>query len=253
MTVSAVCATTMCFPRSLFTGKERDAESGNDYFDARYYGSSMGRFMSPDWSAQVEPVPYSKLDDPQSLNLYAYVMNNPMDRTDPTGHWCVLGHGTTCSQPAPPPTPAPPAAPPIAVLKTDIKGNTTSFTVSTHEKTTTTTIDTHVVVDSAYKKAHPNAGGPFESTVVGVRENNHGGNNPSYGPNGAYIDVGSPTQENIHGGGSKFGSAAFQDYQGWDATHGCTRGQNADVIKLGKPITEFQKSNPGMPIDYSRE
>jgi hypothetical protein len=31
----------------------------------------MGRFMSPDWSAKVEPVPYAKLDDPQSLNLYA--------------------------------------------------------------------------------------------------------------------------------------------------------------------------------------
>jgi RHS repeat-associated protein len=33
-----------------FTGKERDAESGNDYFGARYYASSMGRWMSPDWS-----------------------------------------------------------------------------------------------------------------------------------------------------------------------------------------------------------
>ena len=33
-----------------FTGKERDSESGNDYFGARYYASSMGRWMSPDWS-----------------------------------------------------------------------------------------------------------------------------------------------------------------------------------------------------------
>ncbi|HXS11613.1 MAG TPA: RHS repeat-associated core domain-containing protein, partial [Acidobacteriaceae bacterium] len=31
-----------------FTGKERDTESGLDYFGARYYASSMGRFMSPD-------------------------------------------------------------------------------------------------------------------------------------------------------------------------------------------------------------
>jgi RHS repeat-associated protein len=38
----------MCFLASHFTGKERDAESGLDYFGARYYGSSMGRFMSPD-------------------------------------------------------------------------------------------------------------------------------------------------------------------------------------------------------------
>jgi RHS repeat-associated protein len=69
-----------------FTGKERDTESGNDYFGARYYASSMGRFMSPDWSAKVEPVPYSKLDDPQTLNLYAYVTNNPLTRRDLDGH-----------------------------------------------------------------------------------------------------------------------------------------------------------------------
>jgi RHS repeat-associated protein len=69
-----------------FTGKERDTESGNDYFGARYYASTMGRFMSPDWSMKAEPVPYAKLGDPQSLNLYAYVMNNPMTRFDPDGH-----------------------------------------------------------------------------------------------------------------------------------------------------------------------
>ncbi len=69
-----------------FTGKERDTESGLDYFGARYYASSMGRFMSPDWSAKEEPVPYAKLDDPQSLNLYGYVGNNPLSRTDADGH-----------------------------------------------------------------------------------------------------------------------------------------------------------------------
>jgi hypothetical protein len=46
----------------------------------------MGRFLIPDWSAKEEPVPYAKLDDPQSLNLYAYVENNPLFRTDPDGH-----------------------------------------------------------------------------------------------------------------------------------------------------------------------
>jgi RHS repeat-associated protein len=69
-----------------FTGKERDTESGLDYFGARYYGSSMGRFMSPDWSAKAEPVPYSSLSNPQTLNLYAYVGNNPLRMGDPDGH-----------------------------------------------------------------------------------------------------------------------------------------------------------------------
>ena len=78
-----------------FTGKERDSESGNDYFGARYYASAMGRFLSPDWSAKVEPVPYSKLDDPQSLDLYSYVGNNPLVRVDADGH---VAAGSGCRQ-----------------------------------------------------------------------------------------------------------------------------------------------------------
>jgi RHS repeat-associated protein len=69
-----------------FTGKERDAESGYDYFGARYYSSSVGRFMSPDWSVKIEPVPYAKLGNPQSLNLFSYVLNNPIALADPDGH-----------------------------------------------------------------------------------------------------------------------------------------------------------------------
>jgi len=78
-----------CLPtpsEHLFTGKERDAESGNDYFGARYYSSAMGRFMSPDWAAKAMPVPYAVMGDPQSLNLYAYVRNNPLSRRDLDGH-----------------------------------------------------------------------------------------------------------------------------------------------------------------------
>jgi len=71
---------------SRSTGKERDTESGNDYFGARYYNSATGRFLSPDWSAKEEPVPYAKLDNPQSLNLYSYVLNNPLSHVDPDGH-----------------------------------------------------------------------------------------------------------------------------------------------------------------------
>jgi RHS repeat-associated protein len=83
---------------SIYTGKERDTESGNDYFGARYYSSSMGRFMSPDWSAKVAPVPYAKLDNPQSLNLYSYMLNNPLSGVDPDGHagTCGGNDGSSC-------------------------------------------------------------------------------------------------------------------------------------------------------------
>jgi len=86
MTDSTTYAASVCFSRSRSTGKERDTESGNDYFEARYYSSAMGRFMSPDWSAKEEPVPYATMDDPQSLNLYSYVRNNPLAKADPDGH-----------------------------------------------------------------------------------------------------------------------------------------------------------------------
>jgi len=69
-----------------FTGKERDAEIGLDYFGARYYGSALGRFTGPD-----EPFADQHPEDPQSWNLYAYVRNNPMKNTDPNGRDCSEG------------------------------------------------------------------------------------------------------------------------------------------------------------------
>jgi len=80
-----------------FTGKERDSESGLDNFGARYDASSIGRFMTPDWSALPAAVPYANLGDPQSLNLYSYVGNNPMSRVDTDGHDCqTIGQHTWC-------------------------------------------------------------------------------------------------------------------------------------------------------------
>jgi RHS repeat-associated protein len=69
-----------------FTGKERDAETGLDYFGARYLSSAQGRWMSPDWSSTPQAVPYADLKDPQTLNLYSYVRNNPLSRADLDGH-----------------------------------------------------------------------------------------------------------------------------------------------------------------------
>ena len=71
----------------FYTGQERDSETGNDFFQARYYASNTGRFLSPDPSglAYVNPA------DPQTFNLYGYVENNPLRFVDPSGqNTCTL-------------------------------------------------------------------------------------------------------------------------------------------------------------------
>ncbi len=82
-----------------FTAKERDAETGLDYLMARYYSSGFGRFYSPDefTGGPIDaispgdplppgPLPYADIANPQSLNKYAFVYNNPLRFIDPTGH-----------------------------------------------------------------------------------------------------------------------------------------------------------------------
>jgi RHS repeat-associated protein len=78
-----------------FTGKERDAESGLDYFKARYYQSQTGRWLLPDWSDTPVPVPYATFSNPQSLNLYTYVGNNPVNAIDADGHLSQANYNTT--------------------------------------------------------------------------------------------------------------------------------------------------------------
>jgi RHS repeat-associated protein len=80
------CAWQNVVPTYEFTGKERDGESGLDNFGARYYSSQYGRFMIPDWAAKATAVPYAEFNDPQTLNLYGYVRNNPLSRADADGH-----------------------------------------------------------------------------------------------------------------------------------------------------------------------
>jgi RHS repeat-associated protein len=81
---------------SRCTGKERDSESGLDNFGARYNSSNMGRFMSPD--------PFGgHQQDPQSLNKYSYVRNNPLNLTDPSGldfYLSCLQASLTCQKDA---------------------------------------------------------------------------------------------------------------------------------------------------------
>ncbi len=79
-------STTVSNQNYKFTGKERDSETGLDNFGARYYSSSMGRFMTPDWHDEPAAVPYASFGDPQTLNLYGYVENQPLNKADDDGH-----------------------------------------------------------------------------------------------------------------------------------------------------------------------
>ena len=87
MTPTAVCATTLCFSGPCFTGKERDTKSGNDYFGARYYASSMGRFMSPDWSAKLKPGSVFQTRQPADTQLLMLRCGEQLlSRVDLDGH-----------------------------------------------------------------------------------------------------------------------------------------------------------------------
>lgn len=74
--------------RYSYTGKEYDRETGLYYYESRYYNPEMGRFLSPD------DQPGGPLEDRDIFNRYAYVLNNPVNYLDPTGHsiWKDIGH-----------------------------------------------------------------------------------------------------------------------------------------------------------------
>src|ERR1035438_1267463 len=68
------CSTRRCF-----------AEMGFDWFDTRYFSGAQGRFNSPD-----QPFAGQHPEDPQSWNLYAYALNNPLRFVDPNGRCTEL-------------------------------------------------------------------------------------------------------------------------------------------------------------------
>ena len=73
------CTPSYDFTETHFADKLRDSETDNDYFGARYFNSTMGRFISPDDFG-------GHLENPQTLNKYAHAGNNPLTNTDPSGH-----------------------------------------------------------------------------------------------------------------------------------------------------------------------
>jgi RHS repeat-associated protein len=75
-----------------YIGQEYDEDTGLNYLNARYYNSSIGRFISQDpvfWTIPVE-----LLTDPQQLNSYTYARNNPIIGSDPSGLYTIIIPGT---------------------------------------------------------------------------------------------------------------------------------------------------------------
>jgi RHS repeat-associated protein len=68
-----------------FTSKERDAETGLDFFNARYFSSAQGRFSSADPAG----IFLADVRNPQTWNLYTYGLNSPLVNIDPSGLTCV--------------------------------------------------------------------------------------------------------------------------------------------------------------------
>src|SRR5437773_1483869 len=76
----------LCLRRALSecSGKERDQETGLDFFGYRYLSSAQGRWTAPD-------VPFAdqQAEDPQSWNLYSYVRNRPLSFVDTNGRQTI--------------------------------------------------------------------------------------------------------------------------------------------------------------------
>jgi RHS repeat-associated protein len=89
LSIGRIFAASIC-PRTpslksdrRFTQKERDNETRLDYFGARYFSSTQGRFIN------VDTGPFTPVD-PQNWNRYSYVQNNPLKFVDPTGRTLTL-------------------------------------------------------------------------------------------------------------------------------------------------------------------
>jgi len=171
-----------------FTGKERDSESTLDNFGARYDSSSLGRFMGPD------PLGGHRVD-PQTLNKYSYVRNNPLNLTDPTG----LDFNLTCS------------GPDTATCEGGLQGTTTTNTDANGNQTSTFTAT--VISNDKNGNLVDQSGNQYNATVsgAGVSFSQAGSNQP--GSMGVFINNSNATT--IQGTGGLSGFAFNFTYSNW--------------------------------------
>jgi RHS repeat-associated protein len=196
----------------------------------RDYDPETGRFTAKD------PIGYAG----GNPDLYGYCLDDPVNLKDPEG---LEGNGLWESF-----TDWLVPSADAATLTTDMDNNTTTFDPRPEDpegKPFTIEIRNKVTRDS-----DPGANDPYTTDdvmPVAIPPSK------SFGQRGAYIDTGDPRGRDIHGGGGASLKEALKDYQGWRPTKGCTRGQNKDVIDLGRLIDDFKHRHPGVKIPYERK
>jgi len=82
-------STGSLFTDHLYTGQREMVDIGLYHYGARFYSPKLGRFISPD---SIVP----GAGNPQALNRYSYVLNNPILFNDPTGHVVACETGDVC-------------------------------------------------------------------------------------------------------------------------------------------------------------
>jgi RHS repeat-associated protein len=221
----------LCVPIG-FAGGLHDRDLGFVRFGWRDYDTFTSRWTAPD------PIG-DKGGDP---DWYGYCLDDPVNGVDPLGLMGLFQGLMNLFSPD---------DANAASLTTDMKTGKTTFDPRPEiPDGKPTTIETHNKVTRSSKKG---ANNPYKTGDVQVIKTMPKNLQKSYGPDGAYIDTGDSRGRDIHGGGGKTREDAIKPQQGWRPTNGCTRGQNEDVINLGKEILEFQRKFPGVKIPYERK
>jgi RHS repeat-associated protein len=152
-----------------FTGHERDLTGGItsdaapniDYMHARYYSAFMGRFLSVDPVLDIKQA----TKNPQGWNRYAYVLNNPLRFTDPTGRQVACANDPKDCRREPPPPPPPPLTKGTLTLGVTVQGTAKTLSGSV---TAAVNVDRQGEVAGSVTYGRGVTTNPASGLVVGV-------------------------------------------------------------------------------------
>jgi RHS repeat-associated protein len=230
--------------KQRLTGKERDTETGLDYFGARYYASTQGRFTS------VDPLRASaNIANPQTLNRYSYVLNRPTIAIDSDGLSTIIVTVTQHGN----------GYPTSSVRLVSTRGPSASTTIGSDHDYPGTYSGLAAGAGGRDRGTH-NADTPFgvykrrgTATQGGTSDDNLG---DAYGTGKVLMDpiAGEVAASGragilIHGGGTSVrthGGDPFADAQPLYPTHGCVRLRNFDVNELIQNINKVEGTDDAL-------